>query len=441
MKFVSHRWINVSATLDGYRGAWNILDDEHFESGKQVCREVDHGHMAPPCRTLTMARRSDEHGVAKMLRSNDYPEGWGDLEAVEANLVIARMVVLVLILHNQGATFAIENPWMSYLWQLPIMLKVFRLSNVELVLLHQCCYGAPWVKLVRSLCHEVRPHLHTSLVGKTWSYIDEGWVWRTSLGAEYPCGLCMAWASALRGWLFSALGQRWLSARSMKLTGKWRNVLVRCSDDASSEEVVHADKSTQQLREEENAKARGGLRNPRHAVARSKNLRDVGQRLRQVMLPLVADANLLELDNDISLGVTDPWVTRVREALCAGFGAVSVEEGLQYDLWNKLCLLPKIRMPVVCQNGSGMVFLWALCTPLKTLEFFLLLKRFLLPLKRVASMVCWPPMLMAPLQTIAASRSQWRRLKSLWINWCKQAGQTSLRPGRRWLKLLVSKPN
>ena len=353
MKFVSHRWINVSATLDGYRGAWNILDDEHFESGKQVCREVDHGHMAPPCRTLTMARRSDEHGVAKMLRSNDYPEGWGDLEAVEANLVIARMVVLVLILHNQGATFAIENPWTSYLWQLPIMLKVFRLSNVELVLLHQCCYGAPslkptgvltsapWVKLVRSLCHEVRPHLHTSLVGKTWSYIDEGWVWRTSLAAEYPCGLCMAWASALRGWLFSALGQRWLSARSMKLTGKWRNVLVRCSDDASSEEVVHADKSTQQLREEENAKAWGGLRNPRHAVARSKNLRDVGQRLRQVMLPLVADANLLELDNDISLGVADPWVTRVREALCAEFGAVSVEEGLQYDLWNKLLLAAK----------------------------------------------------------------------------------------------------
>ena len=159
---------------------------------------------------------------------------------------------------------------MSYLWQVPIMLKVFRLSNVELVLLHQCCYEAPslkptgvltsgqWVKMVRSLCHEVRPHLHTSLVGgKTWNYIDEGWVWRTSLAAEYPCGLCMAWASALRGWLFSALGQRWLSARSMKLTGKWRNVLVRCSDDASSEEVVHADKSTQQLREEENAKAWG----------------------------------------------------------------------------------------------------------------------------------------------------------------------------------------
>jgi hypothetical protein len=59
------------------------------------------------------------------------------------------------------------------------------------------------------------------------------------------------------------------------------------------------------------------------------------------MLPLVADANLLELDNDISLGVADPWVTRVREALCAEFGAVSVEEGLQYDLWNKLLLAAK----------------------------------------------------------------------------------------------------
>ena len=190
------------------------------------------------------------------------------------------------------------------------------------------------MKMVRSLCHEVRPHLHTSLVGgKTWNYIDEGWVWRTSLAAEYPCGLCMAWASALRGWLFSTPGQRWLSARSMKLTGKWRNVSVRCSDDASSEEVARADKSTQQLREEENAKAWGGLRNPRHAVARSKNLRDVGQRLRQVMLPLVADANLLELEDDISVGVADSWVTRVREALCAEFGAVSVEEGHDLSQW------------------------------------------------------------------------------------------------------------
>ena len=353
MKFVSHRWINVSATLDGYRGAWNILDDEHFESSKKVCEEIDHGHMAPPFRTFTLARRPDEHGVAKALRSDERPEGWGDFEVVEANLVVARMVVLVLTLHNQGATFAIENPWLSYLWQLPILLKVFRLSNVELVLLHQCCYGAAslkptgiltsaqWMKMVRSLCHEVRPHLHMSLVGKAWSYVDQDWVWRTSLAAEYPCGLCMAWASALRGWLFSTLGQKWLSARSMKLAGKWGNVLVRCSVEASSDEVVQADKSAQQLREEENAKAWGGLRNPRHAVARSPSLRDVGQRLRQVMLPLVAKANLLELENNLSSGVADSWVTKLRKALCTEFGAVAVAEGLQHDLWNKLLLAAK----------------------------------------------------------------------------------------------------
>ena len=57
-----------------------------------------------------MARRSNEHGVAKMLRSNDYPEGWGEFEAVEASLVIARMVVLVLILHNQGGHVCHREP-------------------------------------------------------------------------------------------------------------------------------------------------------------------------------------------------------------------------------------------------------------------------------------------------------------------------------------------
>lgn len=52
------------------------------------------------------------------------------------------------------------------------MQKLLVLKGSELVLLHQCAYGAvtrkdtgilttaAWMKLVRSLCHEVREHFH-----------------------------------------------------------------------------------------------------------------------------------------------------------------------------------------------------------------------------------------------------------------------------------------
>jgi hypothetical protein len=56
--------------LDAYDGEWNILDDVHFEKGKHLCQtDLDHVHIAPPCRTLTEARRSGEHGSVVVMRS------------------------------------------------------------------------------------------------------------------------------------------------------------------------------------------------------------------------------------------------------------------------------------------------------------------------------------------------------------------------------------
>ena len=276
MKFIGGDWIEVSATLDGFAGAWNILDDAHFEESKKICESVDHAHMAPPCRTLTKSRRSDEHGTVKVLRSEQHPEGWGDSEAVEANLVISRMVILCLLLHRSGATFAIENPWDSFLWQLRCMVKVMQIKSCELILLHQCAYGAAsqkatgilttaaWVKAVCSLCFEVRFHRHVPLVGKAWSFLDNCEVWRTSLAAEYPCGLCVAWSKSLMQWLSSPLGYKWMQARSFVRTGRWNNVLVRQSleDRNTSTGSIGASSqlSLKEVREAENSKAVGGLR-------------------------------------------------------------------------------------------------------------------------------------------------------------------------------------
>ncbi|CAJ1364653.1 unnamed protein product [Effrenium voratum] len=190
---------------------WNILGEEDFAEAEGLCGEADHGHFAPPCRTLTEARRSDEHGAAREMRTHQHPEGWGDPEVEEANKVVEKMVALCVILHLRGRIFAIENPFGSFLWLLKVMQRLMRLPSAELIVLHQCCYGAPtpkptgilttapWMKMVRSLCFEVRGHCHLrgGLVVRVWSYLDECMVWRSSLAAEYPCGLCVAWTRAL----------------------------------------------------------------------------------------------------------------------------------------------------------------------------------------------------------------------------------------------------
>ena len=230
--------------LDAYDDQWNILDDEHFETGRRLCQTgLDHGHFAPPCRTLTEARRSDEHGSVVIMRSHQRPEGWGHPDADEANMIVERMVLLCMILTAAGKTFAIENPFASFLWVLRVVQRLIRLQNAELVLLHQCCYGAqtlkptgmlttaPWMKTVRGLCHEVRAHRHLKkgLAGRVWSYLEEKTVWRSSLSAEYPCGLCIAWAKALKTWLCSSQGVQRMEQHSMMVQGRWKNQLVRRS--------------------------------------------------------------------------------------------------------------------------------------------------------------------------------------------------------------------
>lgn len=103
--------------------------EEDYKVATDLCAtEIDHGHFARPCRTLTRARRSDEFGRVPVLRSDEHPEGWGSPQAEQANEVISRMVVLCLLLHNRGATFSIENPENSYLWLLKTMQRLIMLN-------------------------------------------------------------------------------------------------------------------------------------------------------------------------------------------------------------------------------------------------------------------------------------------------------------------------
>ena len=236
------------------------------------------------------------------------------------------------------------------------MLKLFKIRDVELICLHQCPYGsvipkptgiltnAAWMKAVCLLCHEVREHYHLKggLVGKAWSYHDDKMVWRTSLAAEYPCGLTVAWSRSLFNWLMSDNGKQWMLERSFSRTGRWSNVLVRSSllkgNEAAHNVVSDAcekSESNREKRERENREAVGGLRFAKRAVSRSSALRQVGRKLRSVLDRWMTNQLLETLGNDLTHGVPED-VSRLRDMLCCEFNSKLDDGRWPVPLWSKL---------------------------------------------------------------------------------------------------------
>ena len=137
--------------------------DGYFEKGKELCRDVNHGHFAPPCRRFICTKKNDEFGNIKNLRADIMPEEGQDAQAVEANLIITPMVALCLVLHNSGIIFSVEKRWVNFLSMLHIMLKLMSLKQVELVMVHQCAFAiysqkatgilttSAWMKSVKAL--------------------------------------------------------------------------------------------------------------------------------------------------------------------------------------------------------------------------------------------------------------------------------------------------
>ena len=68
------------------------------------------------------------------------------------------------------------------------------------------------------------------------------------------------WASALKGWLSSGIGDGWLKGRSYHIVGRWKNILVRLNTSSMDGSSLSEDKKTsREVRELENKKAWGGV--------------------------------------------------------------------------------------------------------------------------------------------------------------------------------------
>lgn len=322
--------VDVKEPLD-IMEEWDILSDSGFEAACKAVGEADHTHMAFPCRSYTRARRSDEHGSVPVIRSDACPQGWGHPTAEEGNRILERCVALAKLCIEKGKTFSFENPEPSFAWLMPKMVQLMNRPDVWEVGLDQCPYGAmsvkatkivtsaAWMKEVSKRCQDVRPHYHHpgGLQGKTWDPITWEFVWLTSKAAEYPWGLCNAWAGALRNWLSSADGQAWMCQRSLVRTSPYK--LVRADwVDAKMRTKEHpliqvSSRSKASVREEENQSTVGGLRDPRKAVAKSKGLQRVGSKIRLVLDRLLTEDVVNSFG--MQLTVSDDLVDQARQQL------------------------------------------------------------------------------------------------------------------------------
>ena len=352
--------VHVLEPLDQH-GGWDILTDDGFAQAKELVSKADHAHLAFPCRSFSTARRSDQHGDVPVIRSSEKPDGWGSPLAVEGNLILERAIILAFLLLDKGSTFSMENPENSYAWLVSFIQRLKRVVGVIFSGLDQCPFGArtqkptgilgnaAWMTSINTRCHQVRPHAHMEggLQGKTWDPITNTWVWKTSKAAEYPQGLCHAWALASKGWLTSKEGYQFMACRTLVKVSPFQMVRLdmvgsRLDKAVTQMEPLDASSSRQRLskravREEENLQAIGGLRDPRRAVARSLKLRRVGERIRTVLDRCYSVQDLLSFEKAVGMGAE--LVYRCRREMAAEFNVsctfVSVAD-YQTDLLESL---------------------------------------------------------------------------------------------------------
>ena len=85
-------------------GDWDILTEEGFARAKEAVLDADHTHFAFPSRSFSRARRSDDHGLMLVIRSEERPEGWGHLTAEEGNKILEKVIAFVYLVEEAGKT-------------------------------------------------------------------------------------------------------------------------------------------------------------------------------------------------------------------------------------------------------------------------------------------------------------------------------------------------
>ena len=243
---------------------FDLLKAGPFKKIKELLKsgKVRWLHMAPPCKTFSCARRSDRFGKVKKLRSRKHPEGFEPKPRVvrEGNLLAARSAQLAMLQYKAGGWFSIENPATSFMWIYAPVRRLLKLEGVQLLAGDQCMFGGEYrkptswltnaehIKKIAVKCPGPPEHEHPALAGKVRDFHGK-LVWKTSLAAEYPEGLCDALAKSYK----AAINEKPLRPA------------VKPAAVRDGELQQHQDSKRWQ-RKQENEQCVGGLRNPHKSM-------------------------------------------------------------------------------------------------------------------------------------------------------------------------------
>ena len=91
---------------------------------------------------MSAARRSDQVAKAKVLRTKERPEGFGDEATKMANLLADQIAALAEEQWARGRYFSIENPEGSILWMLKSYIRLAAKKGVRFIRIDQCAAGS-----------------------------------------------------------------------------------------------------------------------------------------------------------------------------------------------------------------------------------------------------------------------------------------------------------
>eukprot|EP00435_Cladocopium_sp_Y103_P035566 s1373_g9.t1 len=205
--------IKVSPLMDVFsdsgKAIWDDLDME----------EIEAEHHAPDCKTMSRARGKPFYLEGRWvkgppaLRDERHVMGYPNLRGFQAVQVrqgkrmALKSVKRCKDLHERGKVFTLEHPYRSFIWFMNATVELAALPGVQMAVYSSCCFGGrreKWTAiLTNSPCiyEELhKPDCTHGLLDDYQPYRDEQGVVRypTEAEAEYPSGMCQAYARGLR---------------------------------------------------------------------------------------------------------------------------------------------------------------------------------------------------------------------------------------------------
>ena len=193
---------------DEGKARWEELDAE----------EADVELHAPECKTFSKARGrpfwlgDTWHSGPPALRDAANVMGFSYLKGADAakvrrgNRMALRSIKRCSDLMHKGGYFAFEHPYGSWVWYMKQMVELAARKGVYMAVFSHCCFGGrrrKWTSLLtnsRALYEALhRPECqHEDLDDYQPYYQGDRIIFPTEEEAEYPWGLCVAMAEAMR---------------------------------------------------------------------------------------------------------------------------------------------------------------------------------------------------------------------------------------------------